>query len=260
LVNADPAWLKRIVRGQRMASFGLMLSILGGIASLLLMFLGGLIVAWLGLDWEGPAARIFRDALVISTVFGGLLIAAIGFFLVTSLDPRETGRELPTSQRVLARWGMVVAIALLVLGELDALETSPTLLMVGTMLSLLGLAALAVAIPAMLFWLAGLAARIPARDLASRTSDLARMVRRRLLIFVGLGVVDRCVTLVPAGTQARDVADVIDTLAGCGATIVMLALLFNLLALFATMSTLAKAFAKLAPGVTPADAGPGPAS
>jgi hypothetical protein len=239
LANADPTWLQRIVRGQRLASFGFALAILGVLARGLC---GMIVKDPLDLDWEGTAGQVIRAVVFAVGVLGGVLIASIGFFLVTSLDPRETDRELPMSQRRLARWGMVIAVVLLVLGEADTIQTSPVIGAVSTALSILGLAGLAVAVPSVLLWLAGLARRVPARDAAARATSVARRLRWQLWALLGFGVLGTISGRVPGGAPFHGVAQAVAVICGVGLAVVMLLLVLSLVAASGEMSRLAKTF------------------
>ncbi len=119
LAAADPAWLRRVVMGQRLLTYGVML-LTAAVIAYLLVALG-----WVALRWTlfspgtAPASATWISSVLVTLlmlpgVAGviGVLLLFIGAFPLTAAEPREMLRESVRSERALARWSMSAVMLL----------------------------------------------------------------------------------------------------------------------------------------------------
>jgi hypothetical protein len=187
LAFADPAWLTRIVRGQRWLARGMLiiiLAIVGFMAAFLFVITAALI------PWGEMVAVAFDWTVSLILPLGlqvGAIAFTIGAFLVTARDPRETLREKPLSARNVARRAMLACIVLISL----RIGTAMTPLGAGLMITAAFLVLISVAVIA-----AVLSLLTFLRGLVRRTGDDAlnvqmdkRLARLRWFLPVFCGVV-----------------------------------------------------------------------
>jgi len=180
LAAADPTWLRTITRGQRLLAIGMVVAAIGIVAILVTAAGFVLLIAF----WsEGPS--ILEDSFTTAlrvlflSIPIGMCLALVGVFFVTAQEGRDMGRELAWSERNLARWGMVGAVATCLtvfsiqfLRAPGMLWTSLELLFRSVFIVLLTVAAVA-----LLRRLESLVRRIPDDQLAKRIGETRRRVR-----------------------------------------------------------------------------------
>ena len=237
LANAEPSWLARICRGQAWLTVGASTLAWTTIAGLIAVILLPLAMFPFQLQVQSVVLLVFWIAWLILVV-ASLLASAIGGFLVTSLEPRETLRESTGSVRQIVRWGFVAVIGVVVVGnglQLWGPLANQWLIQIAVVFS--ALVALAVAINSLMQWLAGIAERIP--DFTLRREVL---VRRRefcgtLIGIAVIQVVTGALTAVPGAANPSGAGWSIQKIASCFGGILMLWLLIVLGRFAKTMRT-----------------------
>ena len=149
LVDADPHWLRTVRRGQglvALAAFAIALTCLSTCVS-------GIVLparsSWF--EWT------FTGILVLAAAS-----LAAGAFMVSSLDPRESEREAPRSDRMIFRTSSVIACVLTIawIPVEDLLPTRSLSVVIGVMLYIAALSGTK--------YTAGIATRLPDEELAKR--------------------------------------------------------------------------------------------
>jgi hypothetical protein len=241
LVAANPQWLSSIVRGHRLVWIGVLSTLLCGLAAM-----GALMtVMLLGMHRSGLADVIdpilmvlFGCALVGVPISMG--IGAIGVFWLTAKEGRETYQESPLSSRIIARWSVIAAIALvsvsLAIGYVPILVAGWVVASLAT--RVLAIAAITIAVVALFQRLAALVRRIPDARLAKQI-DEAKGVFRWGIPVAGLAIaVVPAFGAAPLGNIGLATSDVFT----CGGFIAILALLVNSVLLAVIMHQCATRF------------------
>ena len=225
IVHADPQWRKGLMLGLALLGLGPLTSLIAGLTAVVAMISSTLTAGWLhhfgGLLWL--------------LVLGGLLMAAIGGFLATALEPRDADRPRARAddQRVIARWGLPAAVGLLaasgVVASLGGPGGRPSAAeVVGSMIqaAAVGLAGLALAALHRRF--GDIARRIPDSRLADRCDRGGRWYLRATIFLVVLLLASAVRTAVSGATGLtllHDVLDIVVGLCGCvGFVLVILGL------------------------------------
>jgi len=232
LADADPRWLGRILLGLALLGWGpwaILISILLG------LFIGVVIGAFAANDLGLPRAIEVTFGVVLFGVglgvMGGVVVAAIGGVLVTSIEPRDEGEERLDEPRLIARWGLVVAVIL------PAAHASIEEAVAWPMPESVRFAVLAAAMASGGFALVALharfrdfAVRIPSSSLAAR-ADRGRAWYRGVTIYVvALMVLHAGRDLsesVPALSVLSDVLAVVSVLGSCVAFVVLVIAFFR---------------------------------
>lgn len=192
LKHADRRWLAGIIRGQQLISIGLTVFVVLA-CSLFLLPIGASIIA--GVWPNSLTEAVERGVLwafeyMYGFLFIGALIAiAIGGFLLTALEPRESNRESPRSLRIMARTALIVATGLLILGEIvERISAINALPFVDWVFTALFLIALYGAVIALLIRLIELTRRTDDLDLASRIRASRRQITWLMPVFTAVFV------------------------------------------------------------------------
>lgn len=181
LSAADPAWLGRLVLGQRLIALGsqmLMWSIVGLLLIGIALLLAGLLGAVPRAPWTDGVA-ILAQLVWSVAVLGGLGLCLVGALVTTTPEPREIAMEGASStHRVRARMygvatGVVLVAAMVLAWQAEVFRS----------LSIVALVLGALAVRNGLRYLAGLARRIPDPPLAARVEKRARSVLELLGLF-----------------------------------------------------------------------------
>jgi hypothetical protein len=169
LSASDPAWLARVVLGQKMISLGCLAMLFGLIPIAVLVSLLGAVLP------RGGLIRASLEVLPGLLLLGSVLLVLLGIFRLTTPAPRSTLTEEPIALRRVVRW---IALGVVGLAALSQLGTAfqmvfglpagaATVCRLGfTWGAILGVVALVVGA---CFYLARLARRIPDLELAART-------------------------------------------------------------------------------------------
>lgn len=189
LVDADPHWLRTVRRGQglvALAAFAIALTCVSTCVS-------GIVLparsSWF--EWT------FTGILVLAAAS-----LAAGAFMVSSLDPRESEREAPRSDRMVFRASSVIACVLTIawMPAQDLIQTKFLSFVIGVMLYVSALSGTK--------YTAGIAARLPDQDLAKRLlkartlvlwawpMGLAGVLLHDLPVFSGFALVGGIATLI----------------------------------------------------------------
>jgi hypothetical protein len=180
LSAAEPAWLRRIVRGQRLVATAMLVALLGVLAA------GGFLATFILVVLSRPnLPGIVED--VFTVLIGcallsvpiGLCIGAAGVFLLTSQEGRESERESPWSDRNVARWSITgsAAASIIVLGLAYMPLPGGMQLMARTASRLLLIVLATIAGVSLLRRLALLVRRVPDEPLAARIDRTWRSIR-----------------------------------------------------------------------------------
>lgn len=183
IADADPAWLTSITRGLGFLAWGPVVCLIAGTALIALTLLARVngvvndpaIASWL---------TVLRAATMVAVTVG-LLAAAVGGVLLTVAEPRDAGRERLDEPRIIARWGLVIAVTMpFVGGAIVQLTGRPVDSIVTDVLSATAIAAGGFGLSALHARLHGLAIRIPSATLATRCEAGAVWFRRCTRIVV----------------------------------------------------------------------------
>ncbi|MBL9119251.1 MAG: hypothetical protein JNL80_04970 [Phycisphaerae bacterium] len=189
LVDADPHWLRTVRRGQglvALAAFAIALTCLSTCVSGIVLPTRGPWFEWM-----------FTGVLVVAAAS-----LAAGAFMVSSLDPRESEREAPRSDRMIFRISSVIACVLTIawMPAQDLFPTSVLSFVIGVMLYVTALSGTK--------YTAGIAMRLPDEKLANRLlkartlvlwawpMGLAGLLLHDLPVFSGFALVGGIATLI----------------------------------------------------------------
>lgn len=222
LADANTDWLRGLVRGQRLVMWGLICLVLTPI--LLVVGMVALLLANDLPDFVEEAMHVAGMILTFTMLLACPILVAVGAFMVTAQEPREQEREAITSNRRVARWGMMAIVAVgsgILLGEL--LVVRMTFPVMHIALRVAGTLVFTVALVALLRWLAALMRRVPDEQLATSLRSSAKFYSWALPVVVlahALGLSGR------AGV-GPPLLSLIVALSGCAIAVIWLALLIQ---------------------------------
>lgn len=185
IVNADPGWLDRLVRGLRLLHLGMFTTAIAFLAVLLITVLGTVAFA---LDWDlpfwDPIGGALAGAISLAIPLGAVM-AVLGGVFVTAADARDAGREGMRDARPLARWGLGTAVSLgIVAFALDLALPAPHDRIAAIAVLTLATAAGGAGLAALHARLRQISVRIPSRPLADQGSELEQWYRSKTRIAV----------------------------------------------------------------------------
>jgi hypothetical protein len=222
LSGADPQWLTRIAHGQALLAWGLLLAWVGA-----LMF-GFMPIALFYLVEAGRGGSTYRSMIeashvpVTACIVMGILMCAVGAFLLTTREPEKQCRPTWSPARQLVRQGMFVAIGgawlLLVIGLAPLTPVALTAIRV-VLFALFSVGTI-VAVAALLRFLAGLAARIPDRKLLARTNKVMRPLCWALAVLFGILLLALWPASQPAGSEGLLAVAVCLAASACGVLVI----------------------------------------
>lgn len=222
LADANADWLRGLVRGLRLIMWGLTCLV----ATPILLVLGYLVL--LNLDnMPHYVERTLYAAgwvLVFALLVVCPILVAIGTLMVTAQEPREQERESITSNRRVARWGMIAIVAVgsgILLGELLVVRMKFPVMHIA--LRVAAFLVFTVALVALLRWLASLMRRVPDEPLAKSVQGSAKFFTWALPVVAlvhSLGLSSRAI---PGPT----VFSFILALGGCAITIIMFSIVIQ---------------------------------
>ena len=235
LAAADPKWLRSIVRGHRLVWIGMLSTVLCVFTAM------GSSITLMLLSMDRPDLASKIDPIML-IVFGCALvgipismgIGAIGVYWLTAQEGRETDRESMWSSRLVARWSVLAAIALISVSLSAGFIPIPAggWAWAGLAARILAIAAVTVAVVALLQRLAGLVRRLPDDDGLGKQVDQATGVFRLTLPVAGVAFF---VVPVFAAALPGNIGFAISGVFGCGGLLAVLALLLNSLLLVVIM-------------------------
>jgi hypothetical protein len=193
IADADPAWLTSVIRGLGFLAWGPIVSLIAGVALVIVIGVesanAGMNTAVIPMAGDATITTVLA-ILKPACMFGllaGLLMAAIGGVLVTAGEPRDVEREQLREPRVIARWGLVVAVLIPVTSAaLEAAVGLVPLPVVESGLNTIAFGAGGFGLSALHARLHGLAIRIPSPTLATRCEAGAVWYRKWTRFIVAL--------------------------------------------------------------------------
>lgn len=180
LAMADPKWQRRITRGQRLIAIGLLITVLGVVGAVGLIFIfTSVVMARPGLP---SAVETVFTTLIAGTLLAvpiGLCVGTVGAFLLTSQEGRESEHESSWSARNVARWSIVGTVAASIAVVMFRYLPLPGMawLVADAVLKVLLIALMTTACVSLLKRIEALIRRVPDEPLAKQIGDSWRFTR-----------------------------------------------------------------------------------
>ncbi len=213
IVHADPRWRAGLMLGLTLLGAGPLTALIASLTAI-----GTMITAAIPTGsnrWLGDAAE-----LLWFVVLGGLAAAAVGGFLATAPEPRDADRARADDPRVIARWGLPVAIGLMIasaaVSSIGGLGGLPAMAVVNGVVLAAAIALAGGALAALNVRFGEIARRIPDPRLADRCDRGGRWYRRATTFLVILLLAEAVRDGITAFTGLGSMGGVLDLLIGLG--------------------------------------------